>query len=90
MFTCFTTRQDLAIITGMMVANGSSRCLLLSEKLKKSCGGLGGENPGAFPQVGRILQQPFSLPESAQTLAVRACRAAGKSGNDFAAVSKFF
>ena len=53
------------------------------------CGGLGGENPAAFPQARPIFQQPFSLPESAQTLAGIAFRAAGKSGNHFPAASKF-
>ena len=36
-----------------------------------------------------IFQQPLSLPESAQTLAGIAFRAAGKSGNHFPAASKF-
>ena len=47
------------------------------------CGGLGGENPGAFPKAGSIFQQPLSFLESAQTLERIACRAAGKSGNNF-------
>ena len=34
------------------------------------CGGLGGENPGAFPKARPIFQKPLSLPESAQTLAI--------------------
>ena len=55
----------------------------------EGCGGLGGENPAAFPQARPIFQQPFSLPESAQTLAGIAFRAAGKSGNHFPAASKF-
>ena len=53
------------------------------------CGGLGGENPAAFPQVRPIFQQPFSLPENAQTLAGLAFRATGKSVNHFPAASKF-
>ena len=43
----------------------------------------------SLPQARPILQQPFSLPESAQTLAGIAFRAAGKSGNHFPAASKF-
>ena len=57
--------------------------------LKSGCGGLGGENPAAFPQARPIFQQPFSLPESDQTLAGIAFHAAGKSGNHFPAASKF-
>ena len=56
---------------------------------QEGCGGLRGENPGAFPQAGPIFQQPFSLPESAQTLAGIAFRAAGKSVKNFPAASKF-
>ena len=55
----------------------------------EGCGGLGGENPGAFPKAGPIFQQLFSLPESAQTLAGIAFCAAEKSGNNFPAASKF-
>ena len=64
----------------------------VGEKLRRTqegCGGLGGENPAAFPQASPIFQQPFSLPESAQTLAGMAFRAAGKPGNHFPAASKF-
>ena len=56
---------------------------------KQFNGGLGGENPAALPQARPIFEQPFSLPESAQTLAGIAFRAAGKSGNHFPAASKF-
>ena len=55
---------------------------------QEGCGGLGGENPAAFPKARPIFQQPFSLPESAQTLAEIAFRAAGKSVNYFPAASK--
>ena len=48
-----------------------------------------GESPGAFPKAGPIFQQPFSLPESAQTLAGIALRAAGESVQNFPAASKF-
>ena len=58
-------------------------------RTQEGCGGLGGENPAAFPQARPIFQQPFSLPESAQTLAGIAFRAAGKSGNHFPAAPKF-
>ena len=51
--------------------------------------GLGGENPAVFPKARPIFQQPFSLPESAQTLAGIAFRAAGKSVRNFPAASKF-
>ena len=55
----------------------------------EGCGGLGGESPAAFPKARPIFQQPFSLPESAQTLAGIAFRAAGKSVRNFPAASKF-
>ena len=38
-------------------------------RTQEGCGGLGGENPAAFPQARPIFQQPISLPENAQTLA---------------------
>ena len=46
-------------------------------------------NPAALPQARPTFQQPFSLPENAQTLAGIAFRAAGKSVKHFPAVSKF-
>ena len=49
-------------------------------RTQEGCGGLGGENPAVFPKARPIFQQPFSVPESAQTLAGIAFRAAGKSG----------
>ena len=58
-------------------------------KTQEGCDGLGGENPAAFPKAGPIFQQPFSLPESAQTLAGIAFRAAGQSGKHFPEASKF-
>ena len=63
--------------------------LCMIRRTQEGCGGLGGESPAAFPQARPIFQQPFSLPESAQTLAGIAFRAAGKSGNHFPAASKF-
>ena len=62
---------------------------LIIRRTQEGCGGLGGENPAAFPQARPIFQQPFSLPESAQTLAGIAFRAAGKSVRNFPAASKF-
>ena len=59
------------------------------QKNQKGCGGLRGENAGAFPKAGLIFQQPFSLPETAQTLAEIAFRAAGKSVKKFPAASTF-
>ena len=61
----------------------------MSRRTQEGCGGLGGENPAAFPKGRPIFQQPFSLPESAQTLAGIAFRAAGKSVRNFPAASKF-
>ena len=58
-------------------------------RTQEGCGGLGGESPAAFPKAGPIFQQPFSLPEDAQTLAGIAFRAAGKSLRNFPAASKF-
>ena len=55
--------------------------MLLLRKTQEACGGLGGENPGAF-----LKAKP--LPKSAQTLPGIALRAVGKSGNHFPAASK--
>ena len=41
-----------------------------------------GEHAGAFLKAGPIFQQPFPLPEGAQTLAGITCHAAGKSGQE--------
>ena len=57
--------------------------VLCFRKTQEGCGGLRRENPGAFPKAGPIFQQPFSLPENAQTLARIAFGAAGKSLNHF-------
>ena len=62
--------------------------LLALGKTQEGCGGLRGEKPGEFPKAGPIFQQPFSLPENAQTLAGIAFRAAGKSVKFFPAASK--
>ena len=59
-----------------------------SDKLKKAVADSELKNSGAFPKAGPIFQQPFSLPESAQTLAGIACRAAGNSAKNFPAASK--
>ena len=58
-------------------------------KTQEGCGGLRGENPAVFPKARPIFQQPYSLPENAQTLAGPAFRAAGKSAKNFPAASKF-
>ena len=58
-------------------------------KTEEGCGGLRGENPAAFLKTGPIFQQPFALPENAQTLTGIAFRAAGKSVKNVAAASKF-
>ena len=47
------------------------------------------QSPGALPKAGQIFQQPFSLPENAQTLAGIAFRVAGKSVKNRPAASKF-
>ena len=65
------------------------RCKIMLRRTQEGCGGLGAENPAAFPQARPIFQQPFSLPENAQTLAGIAFRAAGKSVKNFPAASKF-
>ena len=49
------------------------------QKTQEGCGGLRGENSGAFPKAGPIFQQPLSLPEISQTLAGIAFRAARKN-----------
>ena len=61
----------------------------LVRRAQGGCGGLGEENPAAFPQARPIFQQLFSLPENAQTLAEIAFRAAGKTVKNFPAASKF-
>ena len=61
----------------------------VKKKTQEGCGGLGGENPGAFPKAWPIFQPPFYLPESAQNLAGITFRAAGQSGKNFPAASKF-
>ena len=50
---------------------------------------MAGENPAAFPEGAANFPAAVSLPESAQTLAGIAFRAAGKSGKNFPAASKF-
>ena len=57
------------LFLGFHVPKKASKYLSLPKKNQKnsrSCGGLGGENPAAFPKVRPIFQQLFSLPESAQ------------------------
>ena len=61
----------------------------VSRRTQGGCGGLRQGNPGAFPKARPILQQPFSIPENAQTLAGIAFRAAGKSAKNFPAALKF-
>ena len=64
--------------------------LYIYQKTQEGCGGLRGENPGAFPKAGPIFQQPFALPENAQTLAgITFFGAAGKSVKNSPAASKF-
>ena len=70
-------------IAGLLVFFCVTKALF--RRTQEGCGGLG----GAFPQVRPIFQQPFSLPENAQTLAGIAYHAAGKSGNHFPAESRF-
>ena len=53
---------------------------IIVRKTQEGCGGLGAENPAAFLKAGPIFQQPFDLPESAQTLAGIAFCAAGNRG----------
>ena len=66
--------------TGLLLRLGH---LAQVRRTQEGCGGLGGENPAAFPKARPIFQQLFSLPESAQTLPGIAFRAAGKSGKNF-------
>ena len=63
--------------------------LVKLRKTQEGCGGLRGEKPGAFPKAGPIVQQPFSLPENAQTLAGIAFGAGGKSVKSIPAAPKF-
>ena len=84
----FTRPRDIpAFLLGC--PGGASERRPILRRTQEGCGGLGGENPAAFPQARPIFQQPFSLPESAQTLAGIAFRAAGKSVRNFPAASKF-
>ena len=57
--------------------------LSYSEELKKAVAVLEEKIQQRSPKARPIFQQPFSLPESAQTLAGIAFRAAGKSARDF-------
>ena len=85
--------------TAFMLMNGHQLTKMKTKKpgesltqfrrTQEGCGGLRGENPAAFPKARPIFQQPFSLPESAQTLAGIAFRAARKSARNFPAASKF-
>ena len=68
---------------------GSRKVWVYLRRTQGGCGGLEGENPAAFLQARPIFQQPFSLPDNAQTLAGIAFRAAGKSVKNFPAGSKF-
>ena len=61
------------------LGNGGVLRSQVGERFRKE--GDGGEGP--------IFQQPFSLPERAQTLAGIASRAAGESGKNFPAASAF-
>ena len=58
-------------------------------KTQEGCGGLRGEIQERSRSRFRFFQQPFALPENAQTLAGIAFRAAGKSVENFPAASKF-
>ena len=85
--------QDIPGTSGTQTSGYPGRKLYASglflRRTQEGCGGLGGENPAAFPKARPIFQQPFSLPENAQTLAGRAFRAAGKSVKNFPAASNF-
>ena len=57
------------------------RSSLLIRRTQEGCGGLGGENPAAFPKARPIFQQPFFLPESSPNLgrdSISCCRKVGK------------
>ena len=56
-------------------------------KTQEGCGGLRGENPGAFPKAGRFSSGRF-LAGKCPTLAGIALRSAGKSVKNFPAASK--
>ena len=62
--------QFCLIFNAQSRAEFSDNLRILFRKTQGGCGGLGGENPAAFPRAGPIFQQPFSLPASAQTLAL--------------------
>ena len=62
---------------------------LISEELKKAVAVSEEKIQQRSRRPRPIFQQPFSLPESAQTLAGIAFRAAGRSGKNFPAASKF-
>ena len=81
--------QILANLSGKHFGWNGTAIAPQLRRTQEGCGGLGAENPAAFPQARPIFQQPFSLPENAQTLAGIAFRAAGKSVKNFPAASKF-
>ena len=57
--------------------------------LKRAVAVSRGRKSGSVSEGRPIFQQPFSLPESAQTFALIEFRAARKSSNTFPAASKF-
>ena len=57
-------------------------------RTQEGCGGLGGENPAAFPQARPIFQQPFSLAGKCPSLGRDSISRCQKR-NRFPAASKF-
>ena len=78
-------RVETRVLKTLACRNGFWTSL---RETQEGCGGLRGETPAAFPQKRPIVQQPFSLPENAQTLAGIAFRAARKSVKNLPAASK--
>ena len=86
---CETTKAKTPPALVLMTAEVCTRRKLNVRRTQEGCGGLGGENPAAFLKARPIFQQPFSLPQNAQTLTRIAFRAARKSGKNVPAASKF-
>ena len=81
-------RKGFFLLVGVPISNQDDRMMfswMVSRRLRwRSRGG-----KSRSIQAGPIFQQPLSLPESAQTLAGIASRAARRSGKNFPAASRF-
>ena len=61
----------------------------LLRRTQEGCGGLGGENPGAFPKAGPIFQQPSFLVGKCSIFGRDSISSCRNIGEEFSAASKF-